>query len=99
MSKFLDAVENYKLKEKKLSSLKSETIKIGAEVLLSSITIDNEGVSVYPTTCPGKGRTDDLILDSSGQPACTLNGNKCPYFVSTKFTLEQYDKNIMCNVI
>ena len=102
MSTFLDSIEKYKqnlLKEARLVSLKFETTKIGAEVLLSSIKIDNEGADVYPTNCPGKGRTDDLLLDSSGQPACMLNGQKCPYFVSTMFTLEQYDKNIICNVI
>ena len=102
MSDFLIDIEKYKqnlIKEIKLSSLKFETTKIGAEVLLSSIKIDNDGASVYPTNCPGKGRTDKLLLDSSGQPACILNGKKCPYFVSANFTLEQYDKNIMCNVI
>jgi hypothetical protein len=102
MSNFLDTLEKYRQnlqKEIKLSSLRFETIKIGAEVLLSSISIDDNGAVVYPTNCPGKGRANDLLLDSKDQPACMLNGSKCPYFVSTKFTLEQYDKNIICSVV
>jgi len=102
MSDFLNAIEKCKqnlLKEAKLVSLKFETFKIGAEVLLSSIKIDSNGADVYPANCPGKGRTDNLLLDRNGQPACLLNGRSCPYFVSTKFTLEQYDKNIKCSVI
>lgn len=102
MSDFLDAIEKCKQnirKEAKLISLKPETNKIAAEVLLSSIYIDSNGADVYPTNCPGKGRADNLLLDKNGQPACLLNGSSCPYFVSVKFTLEQYDKNVECNVI
>lgn len=94
MSNFLSRLE-----ELKQNSLKFETNKYAAEVLLSSIKIDNEGADVYPANCPGKGRTQDLLLDSNGSPACMFKNNKCPYFVSTEFSLEQYDKNIICNVI
>ena len=88
-----------KLEKLKQNNLKFEIIKIGAEVLLSSISIDQNGSNVYPANCPGKGRTQDILLDSEGQPACMFRGKPCPYFVSTRFSLEEYDKNIECSVV
>lgn len=102
MSDFLASIEKYKqklLKEARLVGLKFETTKVSAEVLLSSIKIDSNGADVYPTNCPGKGRAQDILLDSSGQTACMFNGRNCPYFRGTKFSLEQYDKSIECSVI
>lgn len=88
-----------KLKKFKHSSLKFETTKIAAEVLLSSIKIDADGPDVYPANCPGKGRAQNILVDNKGLAACMFNGKSCPYFVSTKFSLEQYDKNIECKVL
>ena len=88
-----------KLKRFKHNSLRFEINKVAAEVLLSSIKIDANGPDVYPANCPGKGRAQDILIDSEGSAACMFNGKSCPYFVSTKFSLEQYDKNIECNVI
>jgi hypothetical protein len=94
MSDFFKKIEKFKQ-----NSLTCETIKIAAEVLLSSIKIDNKGASVYPANCPGKGRAQDILIDDDGSAACMFNGQKCPYFVSTEFSLEEYDKNIICKVI
>jgi hypothetical protein len=94
MSDFLKRIE-----ELKQNSLTCEKSKIAAEVLLSSIKIDNKGADVYPANCPGKGRAQDILLDVNGSAACMFNGQNCPYFVSTEFSLEQYDKNIICKVI
>ena len=99
MSNLLKDIEALKDNIKKETNLKFETTKIAAEVLLSSIYIDEQGVDVYPTNCPGEGRVDNLLLDNNESPACMYRGNKCPYFESTKFTLDQFDKNIICNAI
>ena len=94
MSDFLERVERLKK-----NSLKCETTKIAAEVLLSSIKIDGNGANVYPANCPGKGRAQDILIDENGSAACMFHGKACPYFRSTEFSLEQYDKNIICKVI
>lgn len=69
------------------------------EVLLSSISIDKKGPVVYPIKCPAVGRKEDYLMDMSKKPTCILQGKQCKYFVSTKFSLEDYTKIIVCDVV
>lgn len=73
--------------------------KADQEILLSGIAIDSEeGATVVPVKCPAKGRKEDYGKDDQGKPACVYNGNMCPYFDSTMFTLNNFSKKIICKV-
>ena len=73
--------------------------KAEQEMLLSGIAIDSEeGATVVPVKCPGKGRVEDYGKDKNGKPACIYNGITCPYFSSTMFTLDDFTKKIICKV-
>jgi len=83
--------------------LNTELRKIAQiEVLLSSIIATSEGdtvfVTMYPATCPGKGRKRDVLLDSNGEAACMFKSKKCPYFKGAEFQLSNYTKAIDCTV-
>jgi len=69
-----------------------------AEVLLDSIIV-MESATVYPITCPGKGRQQDIQLDGEGRPTCVLDGQLCKYFKGSIFRLTDYTKKINCAVI
>jgi len=87
-------------KVKEYNRLVSETLKNSqVEILLSEIKIDNTGVSVYPTNCPGKGRKQDVLYDKDGNASCMYNSKTCPYFVGAAFYLDDYTKNIDCKVM
>lgn len=77
-----------------------ELIKLAqVEVLLLSIDMTLEGAVVRPVKCPAVGRKDDYLKDMNGEPICVNIANKCPYFDSASFNLEDYTKKIMCNAI
>ena len=68
------------------------------EVLLKSITVDEDGTIVSPITCPGIGRVNDYLEDDKGQPACVFHDNNCPYFEDAGFDLNTQYKQISCRV-
>lgn len=68
------------------------------EVLLSSINVERDGATIYPTNCPGKGRVRNMLTDDNGNPACMVRGESCPYFLNSEFKLEDYTKSIKCGV-
>jgi len=72
--------------------------KSQVEILLSSIKIDKDGSTVYPTNCPGIGRAKDVLLDEEGSAACIYKGKRCNYFIGADFALEDYTKSIDCRV-
>lgn len=73
--------------------------KADQEVLLSGIAIDSKnGATVVPVKCPAVGRKENYGKDETGKPACVFNGNMCPYFDSTMFTLDDFTKKIICKV-
>lgn len=72
--------------------------KSALEVLLSSIKVEKDGTTVYPTNCPGRGRKPDILTDDEGNATCMFRGNKCPYLIGADFKLEDYTKSIDCNV-
>lgn len=103
MDDFLVQIEKLALnaleEKRNIEFLTREKFKTSAEVLLLSIKIDKNGVTVYPTNCPGKGRKDDVLLDNKGRTACMYNSKSCPYFSGTEFNLEDYTKNVFCNAV
>ena len=69
------------------------------EVLLHNISSSAEnGTTVLPVKCPGKGRVEDYGKTDTGEAACVFNGNNCPYFKYAEFSLESYLKKILCVV-
>ena len=68
------------------------------EVLLNFIEW-NKGCTVRPFKCPAIGRKNDYGKDMEGEPVCILKDKRCPYFVLASFSLEDYEKKIMCNAI
>ena len=69
------------------------------EVLLKAVSVSSEnGTTVLPVKCPGKGRVDDYGKTEDGEAACVYNGNNCPYFNSAEFGLNDYVKKIICTV-
>ena len=73
--------------------------KANQTILLSGIAVHpEEGATVVPVKCPAKGRKEDYGKDDKGKPTCVYNGNMCPYFDSTMFTLNNFTKEIICKV-
>lgn len=70
-----------------------------AELLLSHVLVSPEGVTIHPVKCPAVGRKEDFLKDSSSQPACSFQKQKCKYFMGAEFNLEGYTKKIMCSVM
>ena len=74
--------------------------KANAEVLLSSISLNNSGdFKVVPVKCPGVGRREDMLKDKDGKPICAMGKEICPYFEFSEFTFEDYTKKVICKVI
>ena len=73
--------------------------KAELELLLDEVVVSgSDGISVYPVTCPGKGRKNDHGKDEKGRPACIFNNNSCPYLISAHFRLDDFVKQIRCMV-
>lgn len=69
------------------------------EVLFSEILIDDDGVIIRPSECPGSGRVEDLVYDEEKQPCCIFKDSPCPYFDKVYVTSSLRNKTILCNVI
>lgn len=69
------------------------------EVLLNQIAVTEKGDQVYPVKCPGVGRKQDFLKDDNQESVCALGNQRCKYFQSAEFNLEDYTKRIFCNVI
>ena len=81
-------------------SIEDITKEAQAEVLLSSISLDESGkFQVIPVKCPGVGRKEDLLKNKDGKPVCAIEKQVCPYFVFSEFNFEDYTKKVICKVI
>lgn len=73
--------------------------KAELEILLKEISVSSEeGTTIFPVKCPGKGRVDDYGKTEDGEAACAYRNNYCRYFRSADFRLDDYLKKIICNV-
>jgi len=73
--------------------------KSSQQILLRIVHVDaKKGASVIPSNCPAKGRVNDYGKTDKGGPACSFKGDSCPYFVNATFKLDDYFKEVTCNV-
>jgi len=81
----------------KVSSLEELCIKVAnLEVLLSSIKVAPDSVTVYPVRCPAVGRSEDYLKDNENKAACSFGKSMCKYLVNAEFRLDTYAKFIEC---
>lgn len=68
------------------------------EILVDTISMQQDAITVTPTNCPGKGKVQDLQNGEDGKPCCMLHGKKCSHLHDFSITVLNGDKTINCDV-
>ena len=65
------------------------------EILIRTISIDHNNVSVEPISCP-KENSPEITQDNNGV-YCIQNKSVCPYFNKVYYNMKQSQKTLFCS--